>query len=105
MLHINESFSDQGIRVSVGQVIELRLKENPSTGFQWSFAADGTPSCRIVSDRFERHQGPPGAGGVHEWQIKAVTAGTCHLRILYRRPFEPAAPPARSFTLDLQVAD
>lgn len=105
MLHIDESFHDQIVRLPVGQVIELRLSENPSTGFHWSFAADGKPSCTIIGDSFERHRGPPGAGGEHTWQIKAVRAGTCHVSLFYRRPFEPDAPPARTFTLDLQVTE
>jgi inhibitor of cysteine peptidase len=105
MLHIDESFLDRTIRVPVGQVIELRLKENPTTGFRWSFAADGSPACAVVGDSFERRPGPPGAGGAHAWRIKAVRAGTCHLELLYRRPFEPAAPPASSFALEVQVTE
>ena len=102
---IDESFSDQVVRLPVGQVIELRLQENPSTGFRWSFAADGRPSCTVVADSFERGAGPPGAGGDHKWQLKAVRAGACHLKLFYRRPFEPDAPPARTFTLDVQVTE
>jgi len=105
MLHIDESFLDRTVRVPVGQVIELRLKENPTTGFRWRFAAEGGPACAVVADRFEGPQGPPGAGGEHMWQIKAVQVGTCHLELLYRRPYEAAAPPGRSFMLDVQVTE
>ena len=105
ILHIDESFLDRTVRVPVGQVIELRLKENPTTGFHWSFAADGTPDCAVVADRFEQIPGPPGAGGEHAWQIKALRSGTCHLELRYRRSFEPAAPPARVFALDLEVTE
>ena len=105
MLQIDESFLDRTVSLPVGQVIELRLKENPTTGFRWSIAADGAPACAVVADSFERRPSPPGAGGEHAWRIKAVRAGTCHLELIYRRPFEPGVPPARSFALDVQVTE
>jgi inhibitor of cysteine peptidase len=105
MLHIDESFLNQTVRVPAGQVIELRLQENPTTGFQWSLAANGRPSCTVISDRFEPHKGPPGAGGEHMWQIKAVHTGICRFKLLYRRPFDPGAPPAGTFAVELQVIE
>jgi len=105
MFLIDESFLDRTVDLAVGQVIELRLKENPTTGFRWSFAADGKPCCTVVSDAFERKQGPPGAGGEHAWQMKAVRVGNCELQLFYRRSFDPHVPPARSFTLHLKVTE
>ncbi len=105
MLHIDENFFNQTVHLPIGQVIELRLKENPTTGFRWSFATDGRPSCAVIGDGFEQQKGPPGAGGDHAWRIEAVRAGTCHLELLYRRPYEPDAPPARTFVLDVQVTE
>ncbi len=105
MLHIDESFLNQTVRLPVGQVIELRLKENPTTGFRWSFVADGGPSCTVIREGFEPHKGPPGAAGEHAWQIKAVRAGAWHLELLYRRPYESDTPQARSFALDIQVTE
>ena len=105
MLFIDESFVDQTIRLPVGQVIELRLRENPTTGFRWSFAADGKPACTIVSDAFHRKDASPGQGGEHSWQLKAVQVGACELQLLYRRPWDAGAPPARSFTIHVQVTE
>ena len=105
MLHIDESFLNQTVRLPIGQVIELRLKENPTTGFRWSIAADGRPSCAVIKDSFEQQQGPPGAGGNHAWRIEAVRAGSCHLELVYHRPFEPDVPPAQTFALNVQVTE
>jgi inhibitor of cysteine peptidase len=105
MLYIDESFLHQTIHLPVGQMIELRLNENPTTGFRWSFAADGRPSCTVVSDVFASHEGPPGAGGHHQWLIKAIRAGNSHVKLLYRRPYDPDAAPARTFTLDVLVTE
>ena len=106
MLHVDESFMNQTIDLPVGQVMELRLKENTTTGFRWSFAADGTPSCTLVGDAFEPGENRPGAGGEHAWQIKAVRVGACDLKLFYRRSFESdGVPPAQSFTLRVQVTE
>lgn len=105
MLLVDENFFDQTIHLPVGQVMELRLKENPTTGFRWSFATDGKPCCTVVSDAFKRREGPPGAEGEHTWQMKAIRAGTCELQLFYRRSFDPDAPPARFFTLHVKVTE
>lgn len=105
MLYIDESFLHQTIHLPVGQVMELRLNENPTTGFRWNFAADGSPSCTVISDSFNPPEGPPGAGGHHTWQIEATRTGTCHLELLYRRPYDPGAAPAQTFSLDVLVTE
>lgn len=86
-------------------MVELRLKENPTTGFRWKFVDDGSPCCVMVSDDFQRREGPPGAAGEHTWQMKAIHAGACELRLFYLRSFEPDVPPARSFTLHVNVTE
>jgi inhibitor of cysteine peptidase len=105
MIYVDESFLHETVHLPVGQVTELRLNENPTTGFRWSFTADGSPSCAVVSDSFTPQEGPPGAGGHHEWQIKAAHAGTCHLELVYRRPFEPNTAPVQTFTFDVIVTE
>ena len=104
MLLIDETFFAQSVELPIGQVLELRLKENPTTGFRWIFAEDGEPCCALVSDAFERGTAP-GAAGEHRWQMRAVHLGTCELRLFYRRPFDADASPARSFVLHVKVTE
>ncbi|HMK67555.1 MAG TPA: protease inhibitor I42 family protein, partial [Stellaceae bacterium] len=80
MLLVDETFSAQTVELPVGQVMELRLQENPTTGFRWVFAEDGVPCFSLVSDAYEGG-GAPGAGGEHKWQMKAVQLGNCELRL------------------------
>ncbi|HTS91966.1 MAG TPA: protease inhibitor I42 family protein [Stellaceae bacterium] len=102
MLLVDETFSAQTVELPVGQVMELRLKENPTSGFRWEFAEDGKPYCALVGDTYAGG-GAPGAGGEHKWQMRAVQLGTCELRLFYRRSFEPNASPAQSFILYVKV--
>ena len=71
--------------------MELRLAENPTTGYRWTFVQNGAPACVVLSDRFERPPGPPGQGGEHAWQIKGAAVGECDIAMQYRRSFQPDA--------------
>jgi inhibitor of cysteine peptidase len=99
---VDQSQSGQTVDLPVGQVMELRLAENPTTGYRWTFAADGAPACVVVSDRFERPAGPPGQGGEHAWQIKGALAGECRIALQYGRSFQPDAV-GKSFALHVRV--
>ena len=101
-LRLDLRSSGQTVTVAPGDRLELKLEENPTTGFRWVFAEDGVPCFSLVSDAYEGG-GAPGAGGEHKWQMKAVQLGNCELRLFYRRSFEPDASPARSFVLHVKV--
>ena len=65
MIVVDQSYSGQTLDLPFGQVMELRLAENPTTGYRWTFLANGEPACVVLSDHFERPTGPPGQGGEH----------------------------------------
>ena len=102
MITLDQSAAGQIVDDSVGQVIELRLPENPSTGFRWQFAADLGPACAVVGDTYTAAANRPGASGEHTWTLQAAQPGVCELRLVYRRPFENV-PPAQSFAATVQV--
>ena len=107
MLVIGEASAGQTVSLAVGQVIELRLKETPTTGFRWSFRQTGEPACRIKEDFVEgvpsaRPQ-PLGQGTTHVWRIEGVRAGVCDVALMYGRPWESDRPPARTFDVRIDV--
>ena len=102
MITIDQAQSGHTVDLPVGQVMELRLAENPTTGYRWAFTDKCEPACVVVGDRFERPAGPPGAGGQHVWQIKGASPGVCDIAMQYRRSFQRDAP-AQSFTLHVRV--
>jgi inhibitor of cysteine peptidase len=102
MIIIDQTHSGQTLDLPVGQVMEVRLAENPTTGYRWAVVANGAPACAVLNDRFERPAGPPGAGGEHMWQIKGIAAGECEIAMHYRRSFQPDAV-GQSFALHVRV--
>jgi len=109
MLEINETAAGQTIDLPVGQVMELRLGENPTAGYRWQFDQDGGPSCRITeapSPPLSASPSPPpmpGAGTTHGWRIEGIAAGLCVIEMRYVRPWETSRPPAMTFGVRIRV--
>ncbi|MCW3474146.1 protease inhibitor I42 family protein [Limobrevibacterium gyesilva] len=105
MLTIAEAASGQTVDLPVGQVIELRLQENPTTGFRWHFEKRGEPVCKLADDFLERPEGAtvPGQGGTHVWRIEGVQPGTCDMALAYTRAWDPGSKPAATFSVRIRV--
>jgi len=99
---IDASHSGQHIVLEIGEVAEVRLPENPSTGFRWRVVTEGGPACRLDDSGFHGAQGPPGRGGEHVWRLVGVSAGPCELRLAYSRNFVSAAS-GSAFSLHVRV--
>jgi len=100
-----ESFDGQTIALTVGQTIEVRLQENPTTGFHWQLMANDGAVFAMISDAFKEPSGPPGHGGEHSWIFEAVRPGGCDLEIRYRRRWANSAEPERTFKIHIRVED
>lgn len=66
--------------VAVGETIELRLIENPSTGYTWSVALDPPAAASVVADRWtpaggSASQRMPGASGTRDLTIAIKQPG------------------------------
>jgi len=104
MLHADEQSNGRTLKLAAGELLEIVLGENPTTGYRWRFAETGAPTCTLVSDAYEPSgEGVPGQGGVHRWKIQAAEAGTCRIELVYQRPWDQNAHPRRTFRLQVEV--
>jgi len=91
------------ISLSPGEVFEVRLAENPTTGYRWYLGEWDRSVLELARDEFRPPGTPrPGAGGEHVWEFAARAPGQCALRFAYRRGWESATP-AKAFRLDVSV--
>jgi predicted secreted protein len=95
--------ADSGTRPTVraGDLVTVRLSENPTTGYRWEVEYDHT-RLRLADDRFEGAQSPPGAGGERVLVFAAVHAGAARIRLVRRRVWEHG-PPREEFWVELDV--
>lgn len=105
ILQLTEANSGQVVDLALGQVLELRLPENATTGFRWQVRSEPGPGCTIQQDTTESPPGPPiaGEGGTHVWRLEGVQVGTCQFSLAYVRPWETGRAPASTFELRINV--
>ena len=105
----NEEFgvdqSDDGstLKADVGDVIVVRLAENPTTGFSWKMAPSS--GLEIESDEYVADDAPDdmvGVGGTHEWRIKVTGAGEQTIKGDYRQEWNPDGD-SQHFSLTVDV--
>lgn len=78
------SASDNGktITLSVGTQAELRLPDNPSTGYRWTFKGD-TSLIGIEEGAYIQLSNSVGGGGERQWFLKAKNPG--RTTVLFKR--------------------
>jgi inhibitor of cysteine peptidase len=84
---------DNGHTVQEGldQQFDIRLAENPTTGYSWNLTLSG--GLYLINDEYIPSSGPeqrPGAGGIRAFSLKAEEKGEQAVHGEYRRPWVPA---------------
>jgi C1A family cysteine protease/fibronectin type 3 domain-containing protein len=107
-LEIQVTERDSGRAVDLkGEVLVLNLESNPSTGYGWQVQGLDTRILRQVgaSEWLPDTPGKLGGSGTEVLRLAAVGKGRAKLNLVYARPWEAAAKPAKSFSLEVNVAE
>lgn len=92
----------QTITIKNGETFKVELNENPTTGYAWLINV--TPGLTIVSDTYVAPSGGlVGAGGQHEWQVKATGTGDQQLTGIYKRSWEPTVGNETTYGLNITI--
>ena len=103
--------ADGSATLQVGQVLEIALEGNASTGYGWEIVEDGAPMLQRATlpppapapagDK----AGPRlvGSPSVSRWHFQATTPGEARLRLVYRRAWEKDVAPAREAAFKVVV--
>ena len=101
---VDQGAAGSTVSLRQGQRLAVFLPGNPTTGFLWELEP-GTEPVLVLQG--EPHFAPAGtalgSGGVYRFTFQAVRPGSVPVRIIYRRPFEKNAAPARSFEVTVVV--
>jgi inhibitor of cysteine peptidase len=105
---ITEADNGKSINLKKGETFYLRLQENPTTGYSWEL--NMSQGLDKVSGNYyppesskEGKQPLVGAGGVHIWEIKALTEGSQQVKGIYKRPWEDITGKEDHFTIKVEV--
>jgi inhibitor of cysteine peptidase len=102
-LRVDEGRNGHEVELFTDQILEIRLPENPTTGFRWSLVSSGGPACTLVRDYFEALGNTPGREGSHHWRFKAAQSGEASIKLIYQRSWEQNGVPTRTFALHVRV--
>ncbi len=103
-LSFEEADSGDQIKAVYGEMIFIRLEENPTTGYRWNLSY--TEGLEPVRDEYIQHEQDiemVGVGGVHEWSFKVVSYEDQSISAVYKRPWEETTGKEDSFLLDIKV--
>ncbi|MCL7413672.1 MAG: protease inhibitor I42 family protein [ANME-2 cluster archaeon] len=99
---ITEDFNGSNMELKTGDIFYINLNENPTTGFSWQM--NTTDGLVVVSDEYiAPDTGLVGAGGVHEWEMRAVAPGTQQVTAVYRRSWEDVTGDEQIFGFTIEV--
>ncbi len=99
----NDGDNGKTITLNEGESVKISLDENPTTGYSWNETV--TAGLTVVDSEYvSSGSGMAGAGGVHEWTIKAAGKGSQQFTAVYKRPWEPIAGNETTYTLNVTVA-
>jgi inhibitor of cysteine peptidase len=102
----DEDDNGQSVTMSVGDMLQLMLAENPTTGYTWAIvtndedvlAPSGEPAYEVESEAI-------GAGGTKTFMFQALAPGTSVLQMVNAMQWETPVVPAETFELTIQVVE
>jgi predicted secreted protein len=92
------------VHLRSGQALTVKLAANATTGYRWSVWS-GTGEClELTAHAYqESRSSAVGRGGTAVLVFTAKRTGSTELKLGYARPFEPHAPPVRTYVLTVIV--
>jgi inhibitor of cysteine peptidase len=101
---VDDSMNGQTITVKAGEVIEVSLAGNPTTGYNWyAVNLDETILTQSGEATFKSDSSAIGSGGIITNTFKAEAAGTTTLTLEYKRAWETGVEPIQVFTITVVV--
>jgi inhibitor of cysteine peptidase len=101
---LTEADNAKSFEVRQGALVVVRLKENPTTGYQWAVeGGEGNVLALQSSDYMQEPLAGVGGGGQRTFMFKAIGTGTTRLRLKLWRDWQGDASIIAHFEVTLQV--
>jgi inhibitor of cysteine peptidase len=100
--------SDRGTEFEAhpGDLIVIRLPENPTTGYRWELdAADDRVIALQDSDYSAASSAGIGGGGTRTFGLEVHRPGTVHVQLRLRREWEPEQAAVDCFEVTIRVRE
>ena len=99
---LSEKNAISRVKMYTGNTLEVILKGNPTTGYNWVVDyVDSAILKQVGETEFKADKKARGSGGIITMRFEALASGQTVLRLIYHRPFEKSVPPVQ--TLEVAV--
>ena len=107
-LTLTEADDGRNVTVHRGDVIEIRLMQNASTGYVWTPETETSPALVLTGETVERPEAPsgaapPGAPGFAVFHFRAAAPGSSAVRLKYWRSWEGDASIVARYAVTLTI--
>jgi inhibitor of cysteine peptidase len=101
---LSETDLGRSIELRTGEMLEITLPGNPTTGFQWEIAAQDTAILQPTGEvEYVPSDSAVGGAGRFIFRFTAIRNGRVNLKLNYTQPFEKGQPPAQTFEVSIIV--
>lgn len=101
---VTDQDNGKDIDLPSSQTLVVKLASNASTGYRWTVEGDPAPlKLEKQTYRKSTKSSAMGAPGMQVFQFTAGSSGIANLKLNYHRSFEYNQPPAKTFTLRVNV--
>ena len=98
---VDDRQSGSRIELACGNVVLVRLKENPTTGYCWSLEDAG--GLMLEASAPVAGGGAVGAAGVHEFRLRAMQPGLGHVQLKHWRAWQGDSSVIGRFDITVQI--
>lgn len=106
-VQLSEEDLGRTVEIGVGDILEVVLKGNPTTGYIWDVVSPDKAHKGILKQvgetEFEPDSKARGSGGKIMMRFEAAEAGKTSLKLIYHRPFEKNRTPIKTFEVRVTV--
>ncbi len=103
-VQLSEKDLGRTVEIGVGDILEVVLKGNPTTGYIWDVVSPDKGILKQVGEtEFEPDRKARGSDGKIMMRFEAAEAGKTSLKLIYHRPFEKNKPPIKTFEVRVTV--
>lgn len=101
---VSNDANGQTIELSAGQILEISLEGNPTTGFNWEVSEiDESVIKQSGEAEYKSESDLLGAGGTITYTFEAVQPGSSTIKLIYHRPWEKDVAPEKEYSVTVNV--
>ena len=106
---LTEAENGKAITVKVGDIVQVVLAGNSTTGYAWTTALSDKDKAVLqqkgeaIYAQGNTNPSVVGAGGTFTFNFKAAAAGQVSLKLGYARSFEQGVAPIQTFAVTITV--